>query len=168
MHDEASDRFQDGPTEEALAPLREILEKQPRSSFAYQKLAYALLQLGRTPEAVRVLEEAASRGVTDLSLLPRLVLDGGLGSTSCARAPRGPRVRPPRLRGSAQLSRSGLRADGANRRRREGIRACARARSELRERVEQPRVPRSRARGRGGGGAAPRACPRARHSSMRC
>ena len=72
MHDEASARFQEGRTEEALALLREILEKQPRSSFAYQKLAYALHQLGRTPEAVRVLEEAVSKGVTDLSLLALL------------------------------------------------------------------------------------------------
>jgi arylsulfatase A-like enzyme/Flp pilus assembly protein TadD len=72
MHDEASNRFQEGKTEEALALLREILEKQPRSSFAYQKLAYALHQLGRTAEAVRVLEEAVSRGVTDLSLLALL------------------------------------------------------------------------------------------------
>ena len=72
MHDEASDRFREGRTEEALALLREILEKQPRSSFAYQKLAYALHQLGRTEEAVRVLEEAVSRGVTDLSLLALL------------------------------------------------------------------------------------------------
>ncbi len=72
MHEEASDFFQEGRTEEALALLREILEKQPRSSFAYQKLAYALHQLGRTPEAVRVLEEAVSKGVTDLSLLALL------------------------------------------------------------------------------------------------
>ena len=72
QHDEASDLFQKGRSEEALALLREILEKQPRSSFAYQKLAYALHQLGRTPEAVRVLEEAVSRGVTDLSLLALL------------------------------------------------------------------------------------------------
>ena len=72
MHDEASDRFREGRTEEALALLREILEKQPRSSFAYQKLAYTLHQLGRTREAVRVLEEAVSRGVADLSLLALL------------------------------------------------------------------------------------------------
>jgi arylsulfatase A-like enzyme/Flp pilus assembly protein TadD len=72
MHDRASDLFREGRTEEALALLREILEKQPRSSFAYQKLAYALHQLGRIPEAVRVLEEAVARGVTDLSLLALL------------------------------------------------------------------------------------------------
>ncbi len=72
MHDEASDRFREGRTEEALALLREILEKQPRSSFAYQKLAYTLHQLGRTGEAVAVLEGAVSRGVADLSLLALL------------------------------------------------------------------------------------------------
>jgi arylsulfatase A-like enzyme/Tfp pilus assembly protein PilF len=72
MHDEASDRFLAAETEEALALLREILEKQPRSSFAYQKLAYALHQLGRTEEAVRVLEEAVAKGVADLSLLALL------------------------------------------------------------------------------------------------
>jgi arylsulfatase A-like enzyme/Flp pilus assembly protein TadD len=72
MHEEASDLFREGRTEEALALLRDVLEKQPRSSFAYQKLAYALHQLGRTPEAVLVLEEAVSRGVTDLSLLALL------------------------------------------------------------------------------------------------
>ena len=72
IHDRASDLFREGRTEEALALLREILETQPRSSFAYQKLAYALHQLGRTPEAVRVLEEAVSRSVTDLSLLALL------------------------------------------------------------------------------------------------
>ena len=44
----------------------------PRSSFAYQKLPYALHQVGRTAEAVRVLEEAVTRGVTDLSLLALL------------------------------------------------------------------------------------------------
>jgi Flp pilus assembly protein TadD len=69
LHDEASELFRQGRTEESLALLRDILEKQPGSSFAYQKLAYALHQLGRASEAVRVLEEAASRGVTDLSLL---------------------------------------------------------------------------------------------------
>jgi arylsulfatase A-like enzyme/Flp pilus assembly protein TadD len=72
LSDDASDRFREGRTEEALALLREILEKQPRSSFAYQKLAYALHQLGRSREAVAVLEEAVSRGVTDLSLLALL------------------------------------------------------------------------------------------------
>jgi arylsulfatase A-like enzyme/Flp pilus assembly protein TadD len=72
LSDEASDRFREGRTEEALALLREILQKQPRSSFAHQKLAYSLHQLGRTREAVQVLEEAVSRGVTDLSLLALL------------------------------------------------------------------------------------------------
>jgi Flp pilus assembly protein TadD len=72
MHDRASVLFREGRTEESLALLREILEKQPRSSFAYQKLAYALHQLGKTTEAVRVLEEALSRGVTDLSLVALL------------------------------------------------------------------------------------------------
>ncbi len=72
LHEEASDLFVEGRTEEALALLRDILEKQPRSSFAYQKLAYALHQLGRTPEAVRVLEQAVSRGLTDLSLVALL------------------------------------------------------------------------------------------------
>jgi arylsulfatase A-like enzyme/Flp pilus assembly protein TadD len=72
MHERASELFVKGRPEEALALLREVLEKQPRSSFAYQKLAYALRQLGRTPEAIQVLEEGISRGVTDLSLLALL------------------------------------------------------------------------------------------------
>ncbi|HJS73437.1 MAG TPA: tetratricopeptide repeat protein, partial [Vicinamibacteria bacterium] len=72
LSDEASDRFREGRTDEALTLLREILEKQPRSSYAYQKLAYSLHQLGRTREAVQLLEGAVSRGVTDLSLLALL------------------------------------------------------------------------------------------------
>jgi arylsulfatase A-like enzyme/Flp pilus assembly protein TadD len=72
LHDQASDLFRQGRTEESLALLRDLLEKQPRSSFAYQKLAYTLHQLGRTKEAVGVLEEAVSRGVADLSLLALL------------------------------------------------------------------------------------------------
>jgi Flp pilus assembly protein TadD len=72
MHEQASELFVQGRPEEALALLREVLEKQPGSSFAYQKLAYALRQLGRTPEAIQVLEEGISRGVTDLSLLALL------------------------------------------------------------------------------------------------
>jgi Flp pilus assembly protein TadD len=72
MHEQASELFVKGRPEEALALLREVLEKQSRSSFAYQKLAYALRQLGRTPEAIQVLEEGISRGVTDLSLLALL------------------------------------------------------------------------------------------------
>ncbi len=99
MHDEASDWFREGRTEEALALLREILEKQPRSSFAYQKLAYTLHQLGRTGEAVAVLEGAVSRGVADLSLLALLgsyLME--LSDPSGTGAPRGPRGRSSGLR----------------------------------------------------------------------
>ena len=67
-HDEAGDLFRQGRRDEALTLLRELLEQQPRSSFAYQKLAYALRQTGRTEEAVAVLERALENGVSDLAL----------------------------------------------------------------------------------------------------
>ncbi|HSF19876.1 MAG TPA: sulfatase-like hydrolase/transferase [Vicinamibacteria bacterium] len=68
-HDEAGTLFQNGHEEEALDLLRKIREQQPRSSFAHQKLAYALRQVGRADEAIDVLEGAVESGLTDLSLL---------------------------------------------------------------------------------------------------
>lgn len=67
-HDEAGDLFSQGRREEALELLRDLLAQQPRSSFAYQKLAYALRQTDRTEEAVEVLEQALENGVSDLAL----------------------------------------------------------------------------------------------------
>jgi arylsulfatase A-like enzyme/Flp pilus assembly protein TadD len=71
-HEQATTLFQQGRTEDALALLRDLLARQPKSSFAAQKLAYALHQVGRVDEAVHVLEEAVTRGVTDRSLVALL------------------------------------------------------------------------------------------------
>ncbi|HXV63943.1 MAG TPA: sulfatase-like hydrolase/transferase [Vicinamibacteria bacterium] len=68
-HDQAGALFQSGHEEEALDLLEKIREQQPRSSFAHQKLAYALRQLGRADEAIDVLEGAVRSGLTDSSLL---------------------------------------------------------------------------------------------------
>jgi arylsulfatase A-like enzyme/Flp pilus assembly protein TadD len=71
-HEEATTLFQEGRTEQALKLLRDLSARQPKSSFAAQKLAYALHQVGRVEESVGVLEGAVTRGVTDLSLLALL------------------------------------------------------------------------------------------------
>lgn len=71
-YEEATTLFQQGRTEEALKLLRDLSARQPKSSFAAQKLAYALHQTGRVEESVAVLEAAAARGITDLSLLSLL------------------------------------------------------------------------------------------------
>jgi arylsulfatase A-like enzyme/Flp pilus assembly protein TadD len=70
--EEAAGLFTQGRTKEAVARLRGLLEEQPRSSFAHQKLAYALHQIGRPEEAVRVLEDAVENGSSDVSLLTLL------------------------------------------------------------------------------------------------
>jgi arylsulfatase A-like enzyme/Flp pilus assembly protein TadD len=67
-YDEASDLFAQGQTDQALAILDELIEKQPRSSQAYQKLAYALHQTGRLAEAIGALERALEAGVHEMSL----------------------------------------------------------------------------------------------------
>jgi arylsulfatase A-like enzyme/Flp pilus assembly protein TadD len=67
-YDDAADLFAQGRTGEALAILEDLVEKQPRSSQAYQKLAYALHQVGRIAESIGVLEQALEAGIHEMSL----------------------------------------------------------------------------------------------------
>jgi tetratricopeptide (TPR) repeat protein len=67
-YDEAADLFAQGQTDEALSILQDLVEKQPRSSQAYQKLAYAYHQVGRLADSIRVLERALESGVYEMSL----------------------------------------------------------------------------------------------------
>ncbi|MFQ5790988.1 MAG: tetratricopeptide repeat protein, partial [Acidobacteriota bacterium] len=79
-YDEATDLFAQGQTQEALTILEGLVQKQPRSSQAYQGLAYALHQMGRRGEAIEVLERGVKSGVQDTSLLGLLsayLLDAG-------------------------------------------------------------------------------------------
>jgi arylsulfatase A-like enzyme/Tfp pilus assembly protein PilF len=71
-YDEATDLFARGQRAEAVAILEDLVRKQPHSSQAYQKLAYAYHQMGRLGHAVGVLENAVENGVQEMSLLALL------------------------------------------------------------------------------------------------
>jgi arylsulfatase A-like enzyme/Flp pilus assembly protein TadD len=79
-YDEATELFGEGRTGEAIALFEDIVRRQPRSSEAYQSLAYALHQTGRATEAVALLEGAVRSGLSNtalLGLLSAYLLDVG-------------------------------------------------------------------------------------------
>jgi len=68
LYDDAAALVSRDP-EKAVAILRELVQKEPDSSQAYQELASVLRRSRRLPEAIRVLESAVARGLQDVSLL---------------------------------------------------------------------------------------------------
>ena len=79
-YDDVTALFGKGAFDEALPVLEGIVSREPRSSEAYQGLAYALYQLGRLEEAIGTLERGVDRGVQDVKLLSMLgayLLDAG-------------------------------------------------------------------------------------------
>ena len=79
-YDDSSVLFAQGQRERALVILEDLVRKQPRSSQAYQKLAFALHQVGRFDEAVGVLESAVEKGAQEMSLIALLgayLIEGG-------------------------------------------------------------------------------------------
>jgi arylsulfatase A-like enzyme/Flp pilus assembly protein TadD len=71
-YDDSSVLFAQGRRKEALAILEDLVRKQPRSSQAHQKLAFALRQVGRLEEAIEVLRSAVGNGVQEKSLVALL------------------------------------------------------------------------------------------------
>ncbi len=71
-YEEATDFLREGRVNEAIAVYRDIVQRQPRSSHAYQGLANALHQTGRPREAVAVLEDAVRNGLSNVAILGML------------------------------------------------------------------------------------------------
>ncbi len=71
-YDTVTELFGDGRVPEAVPILEDILIRQPRSSTAYQGLAYAHYQLGGVQESVAVLERGVAAGVQEPALLGML------------------------------------------------------------------------------------------------
>lgn len=67
-------QFTQGNYERAAALAASILEERPDLSRAHEYLAFSLLHLGRTPEAIAIMREAQRTGTAQLSLLRQLAL----------------------------------------------------------------------------------------------
>ncbi len=78
--EEASELSGEGRAEQAIAIYQDILRRQPRSSQAYEGIAYAFHETGRVHEAIATLEGAVESGLANVAILGMLgayLLDAG-------------------------------------------------------------------------------------------
>ncbi len=68
------ERYSTGRLDDAVRLAREVVEARPSMPLGHSLLAQALLENGRTPEALEVMQQARARGVASDSLLRQLGL----------------------------------------------------------------------------------------------
>jgi tetratricopeptide (TPR) repeat protein len=82
----ATDFYQDGKFDEAVAMFQKVIARRPDTADAYISLAHAYWEAGRVPAAISTLEQALTRGVPDRDVRIRLGLYLAESHTDATRA----------------------------------------------------------------------------------
>ena len=136
----ASELYQSGKVQEAIALLNSVIARRPDTADAYISLAHAYWESGQLQLAIATLEKALTNGAPDRDVRIRLGIY--LAESQTDPAPRHQAARRPagERRRSAQRPRRGLRRRRPLCGRHSGVQEGAGARSDQRPRVPEPRV----------------------------